>query len=129
MPIENHIYIRHIMLHHFKKGWNPAQSFRDLKEATISISQVERWFKKFKSGETNLANEEGSGRPSNFDDQALLAAVEEDKSLATIVLAKHFNVDHSTIVCPLKKLGKVWKLSRWSPTNSPTINVVIVFAE
>ena len=70
--IENHIHIRHIMLYHLEEGWNTAQSFRDLNElfdeGTISKSQVERWFKKFKSGDTNHAYEEGRGRPSNFDD-------------------------------------------------------------
>ena len=47
MRIENHIHIRHIMLCHFEKGWNAAQSFRHLNElygeGTISKSQVERW--------------------------------------------------------------------------------------
>lgn len=118
MRIENHIHIRHIMLYHFEKDWNAAQSFRDLNElfgeGTISKSQVERWFKKFKSGDTNLVDEEGRGRPSNFDDQALLVAVEEDESLTTRMLAEDFNVDHSTIV-RLKKLGKVWKLAGWVP--------------
>jgi len=84
-------------------------------EGTISKSQAERWFKKFKSGDTNLADEEGRGRPSNFDDQALLAALEEDESLTTRMLAENFNVDHSTIVRHLKKLGKVWKLAGWVP--------------
>ena len=54
---ENHIHIRHIMLYHFEKGWNEAQSFRDLNglfgEGTISKSQVKRWFK---SDDTNLAD-------------------------------------------------------------------------
>ena len=116
MRIENHIHIRHIMLYHFEKGW---KSFRDLNKlfgkGTISKSQVEKWFKKLRSGDTNLADEEGRGRPSNFDDQALLAAVEEDESLTTRMLAEAFNVDHSTIVRRLKKLGKVWKLAGWVP--------------
>ena len=47
MGIENHIHIRHIMLYHFEKGWNIAQSFRDLIEflgqGTISKRHVERW--------------------------------------------------------------------------------------
>ena len=119
MRIENHIHIRHIMLYHFEKGWSAAQSFRDLNElygeGTISKSQVERWFKKFKSGDTNLVDVEGRGRPSNFNDQALLSAVEEDESLTTRMLAEDFNVDHSTIVRRLKKLGKVWKLAGWVP--------------
>ena len=31
------------------------------------------------------------------------------------MLAEDFNVDHSTIVRHLKKIGKVWKLSGWVP--------------
>ena len=66
MRIENHIHISHIMYAlSFEKGWNAAQSFRDLKEpfgeGTISISQVEKCFKKFKSGDINFADEEGRG--------------------------------------------------------------------
>ena len=64
-----------IFTYHFEKSWNAPQSFRDLNElfgeGTISKRQVEKWFKTFKSGDTNLADEEGRGRPSNFDDQAL----------------------------------------------------------
>ena len=83
MRNENHIHIFHIMLYHFEEGWNAAQPFRDLNElfgeVTISKSHVEKWFNKFKSGDTNLADEKGRGRPSNFNDQALLKAVEEDE--------------------------------------------------
>ncbi|CAK9818532.1 Histone-lysine N-methyltransferase SETMAR [Anthophora plagiata] len=115
MRIENHIHIRHIMLYYFEKGWNAAQSFYDLNElfgeGTISKSQVKRWFKMSKSGDTNLADEKRRGRPSNFDDQAILTPVKEDESLTTRMLAEDFNVDHPTIVRCLKKLGKVWKLA------------------
>lgn len=62
IPIENHkIHIHHITFYH-KKDWNIAQSFRDLNElfdeGIISKNQVKKWFKKFKSDDTNLANEE-----------------------------------------------------------------------
>ena len=115
MRIQNHIHIRHIILYHFEKGWNAAQTFRDLNElfgeGTISKSQVERWFKKFKSNDTNLADEKGRGQASNFNDQALLATVEEGESLITRILAEEFNVDNSTIVGRLKQLVKAWKLA------------------
>jgi transposase len=114
MRVDNHIHIRHIMLYHYQKGWKAAQSFRDLNElfglGTISESQCREWFARFKSGDTSLEDKSGRGRPSDFDDQGLLAAVEEDESLTTRMLAEDFNVDHSTIVRRLKKLGKVWKL-------------------
>jgi DNA-binding MurR/RpiR family transcriptional regulator len=35
--------------------------------------------------------------------------MEEDESLTTQMLAEQFDVDQSTIVRQLKKLGKVWK--------------------
>uniref|UniRef100_A0A914BV98 Uncharacterized protein n=1 Tax=Acrobeloides nanus TaxID=290746 RepID=A0A914BV98_9BILA len=71
--------------------------------------------KRFKDGDTSLKDEEGRGRRSDFDDQALLDAVEEDESLTTRIFAEMFDVDQSTIVRRLKKLGKVWKLAGWVP--------------
>lgn len=37
----------------------------------LAKEQIKRWFKKFKSGDIILADEERK-RPSNFDDQAFL---------------------------------------------------------
>ncbi|CAD5226558.1 unnamed protein product [Bursaphelenchus xylophilus] len=97
------------MLYHFEKGWKAAQSFRDLNElfgeGTISESQCREWFARFKSGDTSLQDKPRRGRPSDFDDQALLAAVEDGESLTTRMLADDFNVNQSTIVRRLKKLG------------------------
>ena len=113
------VHIRHIMLYHFKKSHTAAEAFRDLNElfdeGTIGERQVRRWFERFKSGDISLEDEEGRGRPSNFDDQALLQPMEEDQSLTTRMLAEQFDVDQSTIVRRLKKLGKVWKLVGWVP--------------
>lgn len=110
MRVDNHTHIRHIMLYHFEKGWKASQSFRDLNElfgeGTISESRCREWFARFKSGDTSLEDKPRRGRPSDFDDQALLAAVEENESLTTRMLADDFNVNHSTIVRRLKKLGK-----------------------
>jgi len=79
-----------------------------------------------------LEGKPGRGRPSDFDDQALLAAVEEDESLTTRMLAEDFNVDHSTIVRRLEKLGKVWKLAGWVPhelSDNNKADRVRIFAE
>ncbi|GFV88763.1 histone-lysine N-methyltransferase SETMAR [Trichonephila clavipes] len=82
MRVENRSHIRHIMLYYFEKGWEAAQSFHDLNElfgkGTISESQCRKWLARFKSGDTSLEDKPGRGRPSDFDDQALLAAMEED---------------------------------------------------
>ena len=100
--VENHVHIRHIMLYRYEKGYKAAEAFRDLNElfgeGTIGERQVRRWFERFKSGNKSLEDEGGRGRPSDFDDQALLDAVEEDESLTTRLLAEMFNVGQSTII-------------------------------
>ncbi|GFY42378.1 histone-lysine N-methyltransferase SETMAR [Trichonephila inaurata madagascariensis] len=119
MRVENHSHIRHIMRYHFDKGWKAAQSFRDLNKlfgkGTISESQCREWFARFKSSDTSLEDKPGRGRPSDFDDQALLTAVEEDESLTTRMLAVDFNVNQFTVVRHLKNLGKVRKIAGWVP--------------
>ena len=119
MRVDNHVHVRHIMLYHFEKGWKATESARDINElfgeGTIGERMVQKLFKRFKDGDTSLKDEEGRGRRSDFDDQALLDAVEEDESLTTRILAEMFDVDQSTIVRRLKKLGKVWKLAGWVP--------------
>ncbi|GFY58738.1 histone-lysine N-methyltransferase SETMAR [Trichonephila inaurata madagascariensis] len=128
MRVENHSHIRHIMLYNFEKGWKAAQSFRDLNElfgeGTISERQCREWFARFKSDDTCLEDKPGRGRPSEFDDQALLAAVEEDENLTTRTLAENFNVNQSAVVRCLKKLGKSLD---GSPTSSPTTTEPIAF--
>ncbi|GFY46460.1 HTH_48 domain-containing protein [Trichonephila inaurata madagascariensis] len=110
MRVENHSHIRHIMLYHFEKGLKALQSFCDLNElfgkGTISESQCREWLARFISADTSLEHKPGRGRPSDFDDQTLLAAV-EDESLTTPMLAEDFNVNQSTVVRRLKKLRKV----------------------
>ena len=84
MRVDEHLHVHHIMLYHFEKGWTAAQSFQDLNElfgeGTISERQCREWFAHFKSGDTCLEDKEGRGRPSDFNDQVLLQAVEEDES-------------------------------------------------
>ncbi|PRD30136.1 UNVERIFIED_CONTAM: Histone-lysine N-methyltransferase SETMAR [Trichonephila clavipes] len=91
-----------------KKDGKQHRYFRDLNElfgkGIISASQRREWFARFKSGDTSLEDKPGRGRPSDFDDKGLLAALEEDKSLTTRMLAKDFNVNQSTVVRRLKKL-------------------------
>ncbi|KAF8770505.1 Histone-lysine N-methyltransferase SETMAR like protein [Argiope bruennichi] len=106
MRVDNHTHIRHIMLYHFEKGWKVEQSFRDLKElfgeGTISKIRCKECFVRFKCGGSSVENKPGRDPPSEFDDEALLAAVEGDGSLTTRMLADNFSVDPSTIVRLLK---------------------------
>uniref|UniRef100_A0A1A9UL19 Uncharacterized protein n=1 Tax=Glossina austeni TaxID=7395 RepID=A0A1A9UL19_GLOAU len=69
------------MLYYFEKGWKAARLFRDLNELF---------------GEGTISGRSGRSRPSDFDDQSLLAAIERDEDLATQMLDDNFNIDHST---------------------------------
>uniref|UniRef100_A0A915EGF7 Mos1 transposase HTH domain-containing protein n=1 Tax=Ditylenchus dipsaci TaxID=166011 RepID=A0A915EGF7_9BILA len=84
------------MTYHFEKEDKAAETFRDLTElfgeGSITQQQVQRWFKRFRDGETSLEDFSGRGRPSDFDDEALLAAVKKDKSLTTRILTEQFGV-------------------------------------
>ena len=100
------------MLNHFEKRWTSGQSYRDLVgtygEDAISKSSVEKWFARFKSGDTDVEDKEGRGRKSEFDDEALLEAIEEDESQTTRMLAVEFGVSTpQTIANHLHRLGKV----------------------
>ncbi|GFS52693.1 hypothetical protein TNIN_180871 [Trichonephila inaurata madagascariensis] len=74
MRVEIQSHICHSML---AIEWKAAQSFCNLNELF---------------GDISLENKPGRGRPSDFDDWALLAAVEEGESLTTRMLAEDFNV-------------------------------------
>ncbi|GFY44378.1 histone-lysine N-methyltransferase SETMAR [Trichonephila inaurata madagascariensis] len=113
MHVENYSHIHHIMLYHFEKGWKAAQSFRDFNElfgkGIISESQCREWFACFKSGDTSLEDKPGRGQLSDFDDQALLAAMEEDESLTTRMLAEDFTMSINP------RPQKAWKIAGWVP--------------
>lgn len=82
------------MLYHFEKSWNAARNHFVI---PTNFLTREQWAKaKWK--------EKRRGRPSNVDNQALLAGVEDDESLTTRILAEYFNVDR----CSLSQ--KTWKI-------------------
>uniref|UniRef100_A0A1A9ZMR1 Mos1 transposase HTH domain-containing protein n=1 Tax=Glossina pallidipes TaxID=7398 RepID=A0A1A9ZMR1_GLOPL len=90
------------MLYHLLKE---TQSFLDLNGL-----RWRKWFALFKSRGTSLEDKPGRGRPSDFDDQALFAAVEVDESLTNRMLADNFHTDLSATVRRLKKLEELLKL-------------------
>uniref|UniRef100_A0A914E1N8 Mos1 transposase HTH domain-containing protein n=1 Tax=Acrobeloides nanus TaxID=290746 RepID=A0A914E1N8_9BILA len=66
MRVDNHVHVRHIMLYHFEKRWKATESARDINElfgeGTIGERMVQKWFKRFKDGDTSIKNEEGRAR-------------------------------------------------------------------
>ena len=89
------------MLHEFKLGHNAAETHRNIIKAwgsdTTSERTVQRWFDKFRSGDTSLEEETGRGRPSLVENDQLKALVEEKPRTTVCELATALGVDASTI--------------------------------
>ena len=110
-------HIRHIMLYEFKKGNNATaataatKNIRDLYgEEALNTRKCQRWLQKFRSGDYSLTDEARSGRPIEFDDELLVATLDEDPAVTVEELAQKLNSTHSTVHRHLRWLGKTWKV-------------------
>jgi histone-lysine N-methyltransferase SETMAR len=111
--------IRVCMLYEYRLGHNASTATRNINEAwgedTLSERTTQWWFKKFRSGDMNLENQE-RGRPGSvIDNDQLKALVEADKHKTVRELAEDLNVNISTISRHLQSIGKVKKLDKWVP--------------
>lgn len=93
---------------HLKKS--AAESHRMLVEAygehALGVSQSYEWFKKFKSGDFGVENEERGRPPKRFEDAELQALLDEDPTLTQGQLAEQLGVSQKCISARLKAMGK-----------------------
>ncbi|XP_050450395.1 histone-lysine N-methyltransferase SETMAR-like [Cataglyphis hispanica] len=102
--------IRVIFLYEYKLGNNAAKAARNINQAfgenTVNDRKVQRWFEKFRSGDFSLQNEP-RGRPkTSVKNDALKALVETNPTVSSRELAARMEVDHTTILRHLSKIGK-----------------------
>lgn len=111
--------IRTIFLYEFKLGTKATETARKINDAfgpnTVHERVVQLWFKKFRSGDESLEDQEGRGRPSAIDNDQLKALVEADPRTTIRELAEELGVTHPTVLDHLKQLGKTKKLDKWVP--------------
>lgn len=109
MEISEHM--RHILLYCYERKLSGQDAYEEVirvfGDGAPSRATVYNWFSRFEEGDTSLASKPRSGRPLEVDEEALLAAVEEDSKLSTRDLGERFGIDQSTVVRRLKKLGMV----------------------
>ena len=104
-----------IFCYHLKKT---AAESRVLVEAydehALGKSQCFEWFKKFKSGDFDVRNEEHGKPLKKFEDSKLQALLNEDDA-QTQQLVDQLNVIREAVSICLKSMEKIQKMGKWVP--------------
>ena len=102
-----------IFCYHLKK--TAVESHRMLVEAysehALGKSQCFEWFKKFRSGNCDVSNEE-RGKPEKFQDSELQALLDEDDAQTQQQLADQLNVTREAVSIRLRAMGKIRKVGK-----------------
>ena len=106
-------------LFEFKTGHKRSETTQNINNAfgpgSANQYTVQWWFKKFCQGDGSLEDKELSGWESEVGNSYLRAIIESDLLTSTGGVAEKLNVDHSIVIWPLKKIGKVKNLNKWVP--------------
>lgn len=110
-------HFRHILLFYFRKGKKAAEAHKDICEIYGSDCITERtcqnWFKKFRSGDFSLKDDQRSGRPTEADNDEIKMLIESNRHITVREIAEKCQVSHTTIENHIKHLGLVKKLDIW----------------
>ncbi|GFT37864.1 histone-lysine N-methyltransferase SETMAR [Nephila pilipes] len=107
------------MKYEFHRGTTTRQAVGNINSVfgiqVATNATVARWFKKFRSGDFDLSNEQ-RGRPKSLvDNDVLKTTVEENSSQSVSQLSLMYNnVSKQTILTHLTQIGKVKKLDKWT---------------
>ena len=106
-----------IFLFKFKLGDTAAHTTVDLCEAfgpfCVSVKTVERWFKKFRSGDFNLEDAHRAGRPNEIDQELINSELEDNPAFSNVMLAEKLGFSDHAIRNQLHAMGRVYKLGKW----------------
>lgn len=107
-------FLRGVLLHYYFMKQTAVKTHRILTEVygdhVITERTCQNWFKRFKSGNFALEDDERSGPPKKFEDAELKALLDQDPSQTQEELAAALGVSQQTISDRLKAMGMVQKV-------------------
>lgn len=84
-------------------------------EHAPSQNTCERWFRRFKSGDFDVANKEHGKPPKRYEDAELQALLDEDDAQTQKQLAQQLSISQQAVSNRLREMGKIQKVGRWVP--------------
>ncbi|EFN76009.1 Histone-lysine N-methyltransferase SETMAR, partial [Harpegnathos saltator] len=85
-------HFRHILLFYFRKGKKATEAHKEICEVygvgCITERTCQNWFKKFRSGDFSLKDDQRSGRPSEVDEDKMKAIIESNRHITVREIAK-----------------------------------------
>ena len=91
---------------------------------------MQRWFRRFKSGDFEVSDKDRPGQPKKFDDRELEALLDEDPCQTQSQLAESLGVGRQTIGDRLKAMGKktavlIHKKTKWTQNWENPFNLFL----
>lgn len=124
---ENKVHFRHILLYYFKKGKRAAEAHRKIcgvyGDDALTERAAQKWFAKFRSGDTSLEDGPRSGRPTEVDSNDIKALVEQDRTIKVREIAETLKIGYGTVQRHLQQLGYVSRLDVWVPHKLTEMNL------
>ncbi|XP_024222499.2 histone-lysine N-methyltransferase SETMAR isoform X1 [Bombus impatiens] len=124
---------RYIMYQCFKKCSTPKNTAKEICDVygdrSITVQTVRTWFRRFRTGNFNLKDEDRSGRPSTTDIDLIKAYLDENPKSSLREIEDALNIPRTTIHEYVTKLGYVNRYDVWLPhhlTESNRMNRILI---
>ncbi|XP_046832405.1 histone-lysine N-methyltransferase SETMAR-like [Vespa crabro] len=102
-------HLRHVMLHCFKKGSSAKDTADEIctvyGSGTTTIRTVRNWFKKFRTGNFDLRDEDRSGRPATTDTDLIKSMLAKNPRYSVREIVDATNIPRTTVHNHLIKMG------------------------